>query len=138
MAADPGLERLAAIRGPLLRLHAAVLAAERAEHERTWGPVAGGEFLQCVVEGGPHAWLRPLTSALADVDEALAAAERGEPPPPGEAERLVAGLRELVAPPRAGTAFGDRYLALLQERPDVVLAHGGLARLVAERRPADG
>ena len=47
-----------------------------------------------------------------------------------EAEDQVAAARELLVPPKPDTAFGRRYLSLMQREPALVMAHSSLAKLL--------
>lgn len=122
---------LPAVRDALLELHRAVVAAERVEHERVVGRTTGAGFLQALVNDFRHAWFFPLTELIVRLDEATAAAERGEEPLP--AEELVAAARGLLAPPDDRTAFGRRYTDLLQRDPGVVMAHAGVVGVLRGR-----
>ncbi|HZR96547.1 MAG TPA: hypothetical protein VFA56_12685 [Gaiellaceae bacterium] len=107
------------LRGPLLALHKAVLAAERTNVERVHGPLSGAEYLQIVSDPVRYGWLKPLTElVLALDDEDVDDAD------------LVARTRELLLPPQSTTPFGRRYLSLMQREPALVIAHSALARLL--------
>jgi hypothetical protein len=107
------------LRGPLLALHKAVLAAERRNVERVHGAVSAAEFLQIVSDPLRYGWLKPLTElvlAFDDEDE--------------DRETLVDRTRGLLLPPDPATPFGRRYLSLMQRAPELVMAHSALARLL--------
>jgi hypothetical protein len=113
------------LRQRLLELHKAVLDAERIELERMVGKLHAAEFLQVVLRHPSLGWLQPLTRLMTRIDSAIA-------DPEGESARLLPGsfaeARALIAPPHANTAFGRRYLKILQNDPSVVLAHAALVR----------
>jgi hypothetical protein len=108
------------LRSALLALHKAVLAAERGNVERIHGPLSNAEFLQVVQDPLRYGWLKPLTElilAFDDADQERAASEE-----------LLARSRELLAPPKQKTAFGRRYLSLMQRDPGLVLEHAALTK----------
>lgn len=118
-------DRLAAIRPPLLDVHRRLLEAERADMERFQGRLSSAEFLQIATGGIRMGWLQPLSELIVALDETLAADPDDDPPDP---EAIVDRARALVAPPDEATAFGRRYLNLLQREPGVVMAHAALVR----------
>lgn len=126
------------MRPRLLDLHRELLAAERADMERFQGRLTGAEFLQIVTDSLRLAWLGPLSELIVEIDEALEA-EDGDPDdaPAVDAEALIDRARGLVAPPDSETAFGRRYLVLLQLHPAVVMAHSALAKELAATHTAD-
>ena len=108
----------------LLRLHKALLDGERAVYERTHGRIASnGEYLELALEHPDFAWLRRLSSVMAEIDDLADA----------EAER-IASLRTLLTPVEGNAAFGGRYHEALQRDPDVVLAHGAVTNLLSGYR----
>jgi len=109
------------LRNDLLRLHGALLAAERDAHERQYGRVAPGEMLQMLINDENFQWLRPISGLVADIDEALAAERKGEPALNDAAKAaLLLRVRAVVEP---DATLVDRYRAWLQDAPDVLLAH---------------
>ena len=108
------------LRSALLALHKAVLAAERGNVERIHGPLSNAEFLQIVQDPLRYGWLKPLTKLILAFDDADE--ERAAP------EELLARSRELLAPPKQKTAFGWRYLSLMQRDPALVLEHAALTK----------
>jgi hypothetical protein len=107
------------LRGPLLALHKAVLAAERKNVERVHGAVSAAEFLQIVSDPLRYGWLKPLTELVLAFDD-------GDVDP----DTLVDRTRALLLPPEQGTPFGRRYLSLMQREPELVMRHSALARLL--------
>ena len=126
------LAGLEAARPALLRLHAALLAAERDERERVGGTIPGGAWLTAVLEDASLAWLRPLSRLVADLDEAMAEAVRLEAPlGPAELAAFERRARACVTP-------CARYLELLQDSPEVVLAHRDAVRALPPAPPRGG
>ena len=116
----------------LLRLHKALLDGERAVYERTHGRIASnGEYLELALEHPDFAWLRRLSSVMAEIDD-LADADDASAPK-AMAER-IASLRTLLTPVEGDAAFGGRYHEALQRDPDVVLAHGAVTNLLSGYR----
>jgi hypothetical protein len=107
------------LRGPLLALHKAVLAAERKNVERVHGAVSAAEFLQIVSDPLRYGWLKPLTELVLAFDD-----DDVDP------DTLVDRTRALLLPPEPGTPFGRRYLSLMQREPELVMTHSALARLL--------
>ena len=62
---DPVRDHLKEVRRGLLRLHKALIDAERAVWERETGPVSNGRFLQALIEDPFFAWLRPFSGLIA-------------------------------------------------------------------------
>ena len=121
---------LTALRSRLLDLHRELLASERVDLERYGGRLTGAEFLQIASDSFRLAWLRPRSEVIVAIDEALEDPETTA----AAREALVARVRAMVAPPDPGTPFGRRYLALLQVRPEVVMAHSALVQALPPGR----
>jgi hypothetical protein len=115
---------LKTLRDDLLRLHGALLAAERENHERLYGRVAPGEMLRMLLQDASFQWLRPISGLVADIDGALAEDRRGEQPLDAAAARGLCERARAVVEPAAPVA--ERYRALLEDVPDVLLAHGAV------------
>jgi hypothetical protein len=99
-------------RDHLIALHKAIIDTERTNLERLEGRLSGGEMLQRLITDERFGWLRALTELIARFDD-----PDNDVDPRGE-------LRELLAPGDA--PFQREYARLLQESPDVVLAHAAL------------
>ena len=118
-------------RRALLRVHRAIVDAERADYERRHGAVGGPEFLQLLLNDLRYDWLRPLSELVIQFDEAQADADKeGTPVRDEQADALADAARGLLLPPKPDSAFGRRYADLLQREPDVVMAHAGLVGLL--------
>jgi hypothetical protein len=75
------------------------------------------------------AWLRPLSQAIAKLDELSEsddAASRDTIP------ALLASVRMLLMPTEEGEGFGRQYYAALQRSLDVVLAHAAVRTLLEQ------
>jgi hypothetical protein len=106
------------LRSALLALHKAVLTVERRQLERVHGRLGNAEFLQIVSDPVRYGWLKPFSALILAFDD-------------GDYEGdVVADARELLQPPKADTAFGRRYLSLMQREPMLVVEHREVARLL--------
>jgi hypothetical protein len=106
------------LRTSLLALHKAVLAVERRQLERVHGRLANAEFLQIVSDPVRYGWLKPLSGLILALDDDE---HEGD---------VLAEARELLLPPKAQTAFGRRYLALMQREPGLVVEHRKVTSLL--------
>ena len=111
------------LRDALLRLHGALLNAEREAHERQYGRVAPGEMLRMLLHDENFQWLRPISGLVADIDGALADDRKGEALAPDAAAGLVQRARVIVEP---APDVAERYRAWLQDAPEVLLAHSAI------------
>ena len=106
-----------AARTTLLELHRRLLEAQRLQAERFGGRMTASELLQAAVEDLRFSWLTQLSELIAQLDQARTDDD-------GEAvDAALATARALISPPDPDTAFGARYLQMLQTHPDVVFAH---------------
>ena len=122
---------LAELRRLLLHLHKTLIDWQRDDYERLNGRLQTTQLLQVILNDPAFAWLRTMSGLIVRIDEAL----EDKPPDISETGPLVAQARELVAP-EAGTPYGLRYHAALQELPEAVLAHRDLVTLLKLQRPA--
>ncbi|HLH54976.1 MAG TPA: hypothetical protein VKY92_15300 [Verrucomicrobiae bacterium] len=119
---DPA--RLVGMRGPLLRLHKALVDSERIEYERTMGKIKSpNHFLQLLTTDPWFAWLSPLSQLIVSVDEAI---DSKEPLSSSAIAALVRQTEVLLRPSEAGSGFSKHYFEAMQRDPDVVLAHRDL------------
>lgn len=116
--ADPRRRRLDEVNGALRALHKLLIGTVRSDYERRHGPIGGpGALLHLLMEDPLFSWLRPMSQAMVEMDEL------SEAPGPLEPIRM-AGLRERIE----GMIATDRYLALLQSSPEIVMAHTALRK----------
>lgn len=121
---DPIRDRLKEVRLGLLRLHKALIDAERGEIERKNGPMSSGHFLQLLIQDEAFAWLRPFSELIVQMDEAFATRE---PIPEESARDYVRQVVALLAP-----AGETHRLDELRRREGAVLgAHEELTRRLA-------
>jgi hypothetical protein len=121
-------ERLGQLRLALLRIHKALLDAERLRYERTHGRVANGFALFHLVSSDPFfAWLQPLTALIVRMDEKL---DTGDELSHEDVLELRAEATSLMAPQRDGDGFTREYDRVIQDVPDVLIQHTRLERLL--------
>lgn len=119
--------RLEVLRVSLLSLHKALVDSERVEYERTFGKIQSPHhFLQLLMGDPWFAWLSPLSQLIVSMDEAL---DEKSPLTAATGEALVRQAHRLLVPTETGEGFSKHYYDALQRDPDVVLAHGQVAKL---------
>jgi hypothetical protein len=114
-----------ALRAALLHLHRELLQIQRAEAERFGGRMTAAETLQAAADDLRFSWLRELSTLVTELDQARSA---------GDEEGVAASVeraRALLDPPDAESGFGARYLRVLQEHPEAVLAHRDVTAALA-------
>jgi len=127
--------QLPELREALLKLHKALVESERTTYEQTIGTIPSpNHFLHLLTNDPWFAWLRPLSLLIVTIDEALDAKAK-TPLTPAIAETLVKQTRALLVASETGEGFAKHYDDALQRDPDVVLAHGQVARILMARRP---
>ena len=121
-------ELLGKLRNLLLEQHKLLLDRERAEYEKTNGPVAGpGPLLALVIEDPHFAWLKQISTLVVEIDEALS--RRSEATQP-VADALAAQAREVMKPREQGSDFQVRYNNAIQESPEVVILQCRIEQLL--------
>lgn len=142
-----------AVRYAALHLHKVLIQAVRLDYERAHGHVGNPTHLwQLVVDDERFAWLRPLSQWLVTLDDEpdLANAETDEVSRSEVFAAAVGGLdhtagmrrleRSAAVRGELESLFSDpdwtqRYLQVLQEVPEAVIAHARLQREL-QRLPA--
>jgi hypothetical protein len=115
--------RLDEVTHALRPLHKALVDLVQAEYEKLNGPLSGPVQLFHLVTSDPFfAWLRPMSALMAEIDELF---DQKEPIDPPEVLAVRTTLEELLP-----DSFVSRYLEILQNEPDVVMAHARLRRAV--------
>lgn len=111
-------QKLAEVRQVLLELHKALLDSERTLYEVVHGPIASpAAFLQLLIGDDKFAWLRPATTLIVQVDEALAA--KKPPATQPEMEQLRKDIRAMFSPSTDAESFWKRYSTVVQRDPAV-------------------
>ena len=114
-----------ALRTALLNLHRELLQVQRIEAERFGGRMSASETLQAAADDLRFSWLRQLSALVTEMDQARSS---------GDEQQVAAGVeraRALLDPPDPDTAFGARYLRVLQDHPAAVLAHRDVTAALA-------
>src|SRR3954453_15689010 len=126
---EPLRQRLKAVRLALLRLHKALIDAERGEWERSSGPATSGELLKALVEDPFFAWLRPFSGLIVQIDEALGGEAPGSE---AEARAFIEQARELVAVDDGDEPTVNRYDLVCRRDPNVLVLHVELSSRIAD------
>jgi hypothetical protein len=126
-SSDPERQSLIDLRNRLLQLHKTLLDDEKRTYERVHGPIGSpGVFLQLLLNDSWFAWLRPVTSLVVVIDEALAAKE---PVAEETARQFSAEARLLLTEAEDGRGLGKAYFDALQRNPDVGVLHGEIMKI---------
>ena len=124
----PTRARLNELRTALLDLHKALLDDAKAAYELDRGRISStGALLQLVIHDSWFAWLHQVSEIVVRIDEMTATeAKTGE----ADARTLLDQIDRLLVPSETGDTFARRYFEALQRQPAVVLAHGGVKKLL--------
>lgn len=125
--ASPALsQRLEVTRTLLLKVHRALLDAERVRFEKARGRIPNNtEFLQLVINDPWFDWLRPMAQMVLLIDERMS--DKKSPLGQDEAQALFERARALLKADPEGDAFQRLYADALQHSPTLAV----LARQVA-------
>ena len=115
----------------LLDLHGVLLDRERRAYEEEHGSVASRELLHLLLHDRRFAWLRSLSSMIANID---AVVDADEPIAPESARAAFLAAYRLLKSD-AGSDFRDKYHLALQDSPDVIMAHAAVSRVLADADP---
>ena len=126
---EPLRQRLKAMRLALLRLHKALIDAERGAWEKSRGPATSNELLKALIEDPFFAWLRPFSGLIVQIDEALSGDEAVSE---DEARAFVERARELVAVDEGDEPTVNRYDLVCRRDPNVLVLHVELASRIAD------
>ncbi len=121
-------ELLGHLRNLLLEQHKLLLDRERAEYERTHGPIGGpGNFLALVMGDAHFAWLKQISTLVVEIDEAISRRSKAGQP---VADALLEQARDIMRPREHGSDFQQRYYAAVQESPDIVILQCRIEQLL--------
>jgi len=123
------------LRRRVLRLHKALIQAERRRYERMHGRIENEYNLLGLLSHDPaFAWLRPLTVYIVELEERLDAEE----PVTGEvADQFGTALRQLMTGGDRIPTFHRSYARVLQDEPEIVLIHGEIMPTLPKPPRAD-
>ena len=109
-----------------MRLHRLLLDRERGLYEDRHGAIPTRELFSLVLNDEQFAWLRSLSTLIAQIDEVVDGDEDVAP------ETVQSAFREAHRLLKSGdpSEFRDRYHAALQESPDIVMAHAGVSKVL--------
>ena len=126
----PPRESLLQIREALVALHKTLLDSERGQYELVFGTIPSTQhFLSLVLNDSWFSWLRPLSSLVVQMDEALD--ERDLSITAHVLQDYLNVTRNLLkSASLEESSFGRQYLEALQRDPDVILSHATVIRLV--------
>jgi hypothetical protein len=126
---DAAHEPLREVRRGLLRLHKALIDAERALFEEERGAMSNSQFLQALMEEDFFKWLRPYSGLIVEIDQALA--DREKPLATHDARAFVERVGTLVNPAPVGIFASSRLDQLRRQEPGVMFIYGELTRSIA-------
>ncbi len=119
--------QLEAMRESLLLLHKALIESERAEYEKTFGPVQSAQQMLHLLTSDPwFAWLQSFSQLIVAIDEALD--DKKKPVDALVLKNLSGETRGILRPSETGEGFGRQYFEVLQREPAVVLAHAAVLK----------
>lgn len=125
----PTIERLLDVRKDLLALHKMLLDLERVAYEANNGPIRSIGVLLTLVSNDPwFAWLHTLSRFIVEIDEALM---WDKPMTDVDATQFLERTHALLSASKTDAEFEQKYHAMMQREPDVVVAHGALLRKIA-------
>lgn len=126
MTATDERARLVELAHALRDLHKSLIEVAQATYEKQYGRVAGpGALLRLLLDDPWFAWLRPMSTLIAALDE------RSDDEAPLEAAEFAerrAAVEQLLT---GEGPFADAYREVLQREPDVVVEHARVRRLLS-------
>jgi hypothetical protein len=121
--------QLTELRNGLLRLHKVLLDWERIRYERSNGRIADNmKLLHLTINDPAFAWLRALSALIVQIDERME--DKKTPMTSSDVKSFRTEVRQLLSPSQTGGDFQRNYYWALQETPDIVVAHGGMLKLL--------
>lgn len=120
-------EQLQQVRDVLLELHRALLALERETRGRDRAPVAPQELLHLLLESKELAWLRPMSSLIAEMDVLL---DADHVPSAWAYKDLLQQAVRMFRLNNEAAEFTMKYREALQQSLEVAGRHGELRGLL--------
>jgi hypothetical protein len=125
---ETAIDQLKAARRQLLRLHKALLDAEKITYEIEHGPIASNmEFFGLVLEHEWFQWLRPMSGLIAEVDEAIG--NKKDPIAPHHAVAYLERVYTLIVVDPTGAYHAVKYYEAIERDPDVARLHVELVEI---------
>ena len=109
----------------MVRLHRELMVLRQQDYERVSGPVSPMKLFDLLLHDDFFAWLRPLSTATANLDELLATESDREP-----YRAFVSSLRPMLDG-TSETEFGAS-LADYAERPEIIVVLSAARRALDE------
>ena len=131
---DHDRDRIRDLSTRLLRLHGVLLDRERRAYENRHGSVPAHQLFQLVLYDTQFSWLRSLSGMIANLDAIVDADEPVSP----ENVRSVFGEVYALLKSGEGGDFQAKYIAALQDSPDVIMAHAAVSRVLSDSGPPPG
>ncbi|PZV12374.1 MAG: hypothetical protein DCF22_12485 [Leptolyngbya sp.] len=123
-ALEPEIKQLREVRHGFLRLHKALLDAERETYEQHFGKIqTNGDFFQLVISHEWFNWLRPMSQFIVQVDELL---DDKDAIAAGQIHDLMQQAQQLLKASEEGTLTEQRYDQAIQRSPDIAFMHAAL------------
>jgi hypothetical protein len=122
--------RLDEVTHALRPLHKVLVELVRAEYEKKVGRIVAGpvQLFQLLTQDPFFLWLHPMSALMAEIDELY---DQKEPIDPVAVAAVRSTLESLVGnrgQEPSPDSFVSRYLEMLQNVPDVVMAHARLRK----------
>jgi hypothetical protein len=122
--------RLDELTHALRPLHKLLLELVRIDYEKNHGRPVGGpvQLFQLVTQDPFFLWLHPMSALMAEIDELY---DQKEPIEPASVAAVRTTLESLIGnrgQEPSPDSFVSRYLEILQNVPDVVMAHARLRK----------
>ena len=112
----------------LLRLHKALLDAEKVTYEQRYGHISSNtQFFGLVLEHEWFSWLRPMSRLIADIDEAFASKEAMTT---DVARTFLAQAAQLLQPNPTGKTSERKYYETIERDATVAKLHVELSQLL--------
>jgi hypothetical protein len=126
---DTAIDQLKQARIQLLRLHKALLDAEKITYEIAHGPIASNmEFFGLVLNHEWFQWLRPISGLIAEIDEAIG--NKKDPIVSSVAVIYLDRLTTVVIVSPTEHEHGAKYNEVIERDPDVARLHIELVQIL--------
>jgi glutamate carboxypeptidase len=122
-------EQVQRVREVLLELHRALLAWESENYARDRGPLARQELLRLLLESSEFAWLRPISTLIADMDVLI---DADHVPSAWAYKDLLNRTVQMLQFADETTEFTRKYREALQQSLDSAGRHGELRALLRD------
>jgi hypothetical protein len=120
-------QRLDGVTHALRPLHKALVDLVAADYEKRHGRIGGPVRLFQLLTTDPFfAWLHPMSALMAEIDELYDQKEPIEPPSIAAVRTTLESLIGNRGQEPSPDSFVSRYLEILQNHPEVVMAHARL------------